>query len=195
MRKNIALWIWMLSCLTTLGWSATGRGRSQPITIDVRVHPSITSISPQQGSTLGGTAVTIVGANFALKDMKVKLAGTEATEVTTQSASQLTAKTPKGVAGATTVEVIHANGTTASLTEGFKYQAPLIQRVEVSAEPKTLVANGVATSQITIKLVDQNGELVPSETVSLSADQGTTPKVATNIRTAPIRPPTPHPNR
>ena len=180
MRKNIALWIWMLSCLTALGWSATGRGRSQPITIDVRVRPTITSISPQQGSTLGGTAVTIVGANFALKDMKVKLAGTEATEVTTQSASQLTAKTPKGVAGATTVEVIHANGTTASLTEGFKYEAPLIQKVEISAEPKTLVANGVATSQITVKLVDQNGELVPSETVSLSTDQGTIPKVATN---------------
>ena len=78
------------------------------------------------------------------------------------------------------MEVIHANGTTASLTEGFKYEAPLIQKVEVSAEPKTLVANGVATSQITIKLVDQNDELVPSETVSLSADQGTIPKVATN---------------
>ena len=134
--------------------AATGRGRSQPITIDVRVRPTIASIRPQQGSTLGGTAVTIVGTNFALKDMKVKLAGTEATEVTTQSASQLTAKTPTGVAGATTVEVIHANGTTASLTEGFKYEAPLIQKVEISAEPKTLVANGVATSQITVKLVD-----------------------------------------
>jgi len=116
-------------------------------------------------------------------------------EVTSQSVSQLTVKTPEGVAGATTVEVIHANGTTVSLTDSFKYQAPLIQKVEVSAEPKTLIANGVATSQITIKLVDQNGELVPSETISLSTDQGTIPKVATNIRTAPILPPTLLPNR
>ena len=58
------------------------------------------------------------------------------------------------------MEVIHANGTSVSLADSFKYEAPLIQKVEVSADPKTLVANGVATSQITIKLVDQNGELV-----------------------------------
>ena len=70
MRKNIALWIWMLSCLTALGWSATGRGRSQPITIDVRVRPTITSISPQKGTTFGGTAVTTVGTNFSLESIE-----------------------------------------------------------------------------------------------------------------------------
>ena len=173
MKTNkIVLWIWILSSLTALGWSATGRGRSEAITIDVRVRPTITSISPAQGTTLGGTAITIEGTNFALTDMRVKLGDSPATAVTSQSSSQLTAQTPKGIAGATTVEVIHANGTSASLSDGFKYQAPLVQRVEVSAQPETLVANGVATSQLTIKLIDQNGELVPSETVTLSVEQG-----------------------
>ena len=183
-----------MKSLKTLGWinllllaftchqlhAATGRGRSQPITIDVRVRPTVTSVSPQSGTTFGGTVVTIKGADFALKGMAVKFGSTDATNVVSKSVTQLTAKSPTGVAGATDIQVIHQNGTVTILKGGFKYQAPVIQKVEVTADPASIVANGISSSQITVKLVDQNGELVPSEKVSLSADRGTLPEVAEN---------------
>ena len=100
-----------MKSLKTLGWinllllaftchqlhAATGRGRSQPITIDVRVRPTVTSVSPQSGTTFGGTVVTIKGADFALKGMAVKFGSTDATNVVSKSVTQLTAKSPQGV--------------------------------------------------------------------------------------------------
>jgi hypothetical protein len=70
-QLKMMFWIHLILLVVTCQLqAATGRRRSQPITIDVRVRPDITSISPQQGTIFGGTAVTTVGTNFSLESIE-----------------------------------------------------------------------------------------------------------------------------
>ena len=66
--------------------------------------PTITTISPNSGSTNGGTAVTITGTNF-ISGATVTFGGTAATNVTVVSSTSITATTPAHVAGAVNVVV------------------------------------------------------------------------------------------
>ena len=96
------------------------------------VIPTITSISPNSGPIVGGTAVTITGTNFAT-GATVTLGGTAATNVVVVSGTQITATTPAGSAGAATVTVT-VNGQSGSLANGFTYNVPVgDQQVAVSA--------------------------------------------------------------
>ena len=76
---------------------------------DQRVHLCGTAdgeqrVSPNSGSTAGGTAVTITGTNFAA-GATVTFGGTAATNVVVVSSTTITATTPAGSAGAVTVTV------------------------------------------------------------------------------------------
>jgi hypothetical protein len=86
--------------------------------------PTITGISPNSGSTSGGTTVTITGTNF-VSGMTVKLGGTSATGVTVVSSTSLTAVTPAEVAGPALVEVINPELLNASFEDGFTYNLAL----------------------------------------------------------------------
>ncbi len=55
--------------------------------------PTVTSVSPNQGTSLGGTLITIMGTNFT-SSAKVNLYGQFATNVTYVSSTELTADTP-----------------------------------------------------------------------------------------------------
>jgi hypothetical protein len=81
--------------------------------------PTVTSVSPNTGTTAGGTAVTITGANFAA-GASVTFGGTTATNVVVVSSTSITATTPAGAAGAVTVTVT-VSGQSGSLTSGFTY--------------------------------------------------------------------------
>ena len=82
----------------------------------------VTAISPNVGSTAGGTSVTISGQEFA-SDATVTIGGVPAANVVFQSATQLTAVTPAHADG--TVDVaVSAGGRSATLTNGFGYLAP-----------------------------------------------------------------------
>ena len=59
--------------------------------------PTVSSVSPNSGSTAGGTAVTITGTNFAA-GATVTFGGTAATNVVVVSGTQITATTPAGSA-------------------------------------------------------------------------------------------------
>jgi hypothetical protein len=83
------------------------------------VTPTVSSISPNSGSTAGGTAVTITGTNFA-SGATVTIGAAAATNVVVVSATQITATTPAHAAGAATVTVT-ASGQSGSLTNGFTY--------------------------------------------------------------------------
>ena len=76
-------------------------------------------VSPNSGSTTGGTAVTITGTNFAA-GATVTFGGTAATNVVVVSGTQITATTPAHAAGAVTVTVT-VNGQSGSLSNGFTY--------------------------------------------------------------------------
>lgn len=91
--------------------------------------PTVTSVSPNTGSTAGGTPVTISGTNFA-SGATVTFGGTgSATNVTVVNSTTITANAPAGSAGAVTVTVT-VGGFSGNLTNGFTYVAPTITYVQ-----------------------------------------------------------------
>ena len=85
--------------------------------------PTVTSVSPSSGSTLGGTAVTITGTNFAA-GATVTFGSAGATNVVVVSSTTITATTPAGSAGAATVTVTNLGALAGSLTNGYTYVVP-----------------------------------------------------------------------
>ena len=85
--------------------------------------PVVSSVSPNNGPTAGGTGVTITGTNFAA-GATVTFGGTAATNVVVVNSTSITATTPAHAAGAVTVTVT-VNGQSGSLTNGFTYNAPV----------------------------------------------------------------------
>ena len=69
----------------------------------------MSSVSPNNGSTTGGTAVTITGTNFAA-GATVTFGGTAATNVVVVNSTTITATTPLHAAGAVTVTVTNPVG-------------------------------------------------------------------------------------
>ena len=82
--------------------------------------PTLTSISPSTGSTVGGTTITLTGTQFAA-GATVSVGGVSATSVTVVSATSITAITPAG-SGAASVTVTRNGLTTAGQT--FTYVGP-----------------------------------------------------------------------
>lgn len=81
---------------------------------------SITGISPNNGSTAGGTVVTITGTNFVSGTTTVQFGTQAGINVTVNSPTSLTVQSPSGSAGAVDVSV--TTGTdTATSTGGFTY--------------------------------------------------------------------------
>jgi hypothetical protein len=104
--------------VTTLG----GTNRANTLYTYV-APPTVPSISPTSGSTLGGTSVTITGTNFT-NASDVTIGGTAATSVNVVDSSTITATTPAGSAGTASVLVTTPGGTNAANTL-FTYVAPL----------------------------------------------------------------------
>jgi hypothetical protein len=90
--------------------------------------PTITNVSPNNGPTAGGTSVTITGTNFAA-GATLTFGTAAATNVVVVSATQITATTPAGTAGAATVKVTNPSGLIGSLTNGFTYGPPTVSSV------------------------------------------------------------------
>ena len=78
--------------------------------------PTVTSVSPNSGTTAGGTAVTITGTNFAA-GATVIFGSTAASNVVVVSATTITATTPAGSAGAVTVTVSNPGGQSGGLAK------------------------------------------------------------------------------
>ena len=87
--------------------------------------PSLSSVQPNSGSTAGGTAVTIAGANFQV-GASVHFGSVPATGVTVNSAASISAVTPAGAAGAVDVTVTNPDSQSAVLPSGFRYLAPCL---------------------------------------------------------------------
>jgi hypothetical protein len=83
---------------------------------------TVAAISPNGGTTAGGTAVTITGTNF-VAPATVTLGGTAATAVVVANASTITATTPAHAAGTVGVSV-QSNTQTGTLPSGYFYFTP-----------------------------------------------------------------------
>jgi uncharacterized protein (TIGR03437 family) len=86
--------------------------------------PVITSINPAFGPPIGGTLVTISGANFTeSEDTRVTFDGIPAAQVTVLSSTTLTAVTPRHIPGPINVRVVNRRGSAAQ-RNGFTYYEP-----------------------------------------------------------------------
>lgn len=85
--------------------------------------PTITSVTPSSGTTLGGTSIVVTGGYFGT-GTTIRLGGVSATGVQLLSATQLSAITGPGAAGAVYVTVTNLDLQNATLPDGFTYVAP-----------------------------------------------------------------------
>lgn len=109
--------------------------------------PTLLNVSPNSGSTLGGTSVTLTGTNFT-PTTTVTIGGIAATNVNVVNAMTLTATTPTYVNGSLIVDVSINNGVnTATLISGFTYtaSAPTLS----NASPNTGSVAGGTTITLT----------------------------------------------
>ena len=127
--------------VTTVGGAAT---LSEGFTYFIPV-PTIASLSPNSGTTLGGTPITITGANLTGAS-SVTFGGVAATSVVVVNATTITLITPSGAEGPQIVAVTTPGGT-ATLPDGFTYltNAPTITGVT----PSSGTFNGGTTITLT----------------------------------------------
>ena len=143
MRLSSGLRLPLAAMLVAAGL-AVACGGSSPGPGPIPTIPSVLSVSPNSGTTLGGTAITVTGANFAA-GIQVTVGGAAATNVIVTSSTTLTATTPTRPAG--TVEVtVTLEGQSGSLPAAFTYIAPS----QVTNEPpviQSITARGVKPNE------------------------------------------------
>lgn len=96
--------------------------------------PTVSVLSPGQGSASGGNTVTLSGTGFT-GATAVKFGTTAATSFTVVSASQITAVVPAGAAGPVAVTVTTASGTSAPTIFYFYLAAPVLAEVDPARGP------------------------------------------------------------
>src|SRR6185503_8249721 len=109
--------------------------------------PEVISISPNSGSTSGGTSVTITGTGFSA-GATVTLGGTAATNVSVVSSVSITATTPAHAAGAVDVVVTNSDGQDDTLSNGFTYSGSgnQISNINVASNCNTSALINFSTS-------------------------------------------------
>ena len=114
------------------------------------------SITPDTGTTNGGTVVTIAGSDFAA-GANVTVGGIPADRVSVQNANTITASLPAGSAALATVIVRNTSGTAGTLPGGYTYATVAgINFIQVnSAHP----ASPAATATVTYPLPQTAGNL------------------------------------
>jgi len=95
--------------------------------------PTLTSVTPLHGSTLGGTVLTIDGAWFG-GTVEVTVGGVPCTGVELVTPTQLRATTPPGAAGQAPIAVTAIGGTSLS-PQPFTYVEQQIQSIVPSSGP------------------------------------------------------------
>jgi hypothetical protein len=85
--------------------------------------PAITSVTPTNGSTAGGTLVTIAGSNF-VSGLSVFFGASNAASVNFSNAALVTAIAPSHSSGAVDVTVQNPGGQSAILSNAFMFQTP-----------------------------------------------------------------------
>ncbi|MEU8488004.1 IPT/TIG domain-containing protein [Streptomyces sp. NPDC048641] len=125
----------------------TGNSNSVTFTFVVAQVPVVTGVAPSSGPTSGGTSVTLTGTGFT-GATTVTFAGVPATSFIVNSATQITAVTPAGSAGAAVVSVTTPGGTSAPDAFFFYAMPPVLN----SADP----ALGPAAGGVVVTLTGSN---------------------------------------
>jgi len=112
--------------------------------------PVLTSVTPNNGPTTGGTAVTIVGDGFGASGTPVvTFGGKAATSIVRLNQTTITAVTPTGTAGAAEVAVTPEGGTIIKSSDLFTYKAARLTPLIYSSSPSTGPEVGGITLTVT----------------------------------------------
>ncbi|MEV4510246.1 IPT/TIG domain-containing protein [Dactylosporangium sp. NPDC049525] len=95
-------------------------------------QPAVSSLSPNTGSTAGGTSVTITGTALAGASA-VTFGGVNATSYTVDGATQITAVSPAGTVGAKNVVVTTPGGTSTATPFTYAVPAPVVASLSPSS--------------------------------------------------------------
>ena len=77
--------------------------------LDNQPPPVITSVTPESGLFSGGTAITVIGTGFS-SGLELSIGGVSANTIALTGATQITAVTPAGTAGARELKVTNPDG-------------------------------------------------------------------------------------
>ena len=110
----------------TVGLSNTNGSAARASGYRYHVRPVLSTASPSNGTSLGGTLVTLRGSGFqvdAAGPNQVLFGSTPANAVNTLDDTRVTCRVPSGVAGSiVTLTLSNANGST-QLLNGFRYNS------------------------------------------------------------------------
>ncbi|WP_345739054.1 IPT/TIG domain-containing protein, partial [Prosthecobacter algae] len=149
------------------GTAAGGVDSSAAQTFTIQVlppAPTVANVAPSSGTTLGGTSVTITGTEFT-NATAVTFGGTAATSFTVDSATQITAVTPAGTAGAASVLVTTPSGTNAANTL-FTYVVPNFAPVITSNGGDATASINVAENSTAVTTVTATDADLPAQTLT-----------------------------
>lgn len=122
--------------------SSAGGDGTKTAAFTYTAAPTLVSASPLQGSTAGGTTVTITGTGLP-SDAQVLFDGVAGTGVTVATGgASLTVKSPAHAAGSATIALKLADGTSISLATPFTYTA--------AATPGQIVSGKVTPGSIAL---------------------------------------------
>ena len=110
--------------VSTPGGGTSGIVAARPLHLNAPPLPAVTSVTPNNGSTLGGTVVSIVGTNLT-GTSAVSFGGTAATTFTPVDATHVTATSPAHASGTIDVTVTTGAGTSGIVAgDHFTFNAP-----------------------------------------------------------------------
>ena len=126
-RQHSGLGALAMSALLTLAVSAASCGGSSSSGVAANTTVAITTVSPEVGSTYGGTLVTITGEGFTLGQTPsvVRFGGVLASSINVIDDNTLTAVSPEGVPGSEVFVTVSNSGGLGSGQYRYLVPAPI----------------------------------------------------------------------
>ncbi len=120
-----------------------------PHLVTVETAPSVTSVTPNQGPSAGGTSVTVTGTQFQ-DGLAVYFGDVAATDVVVVTDSQIACTTPAHFPALADVRVVNADTSEATLLSGFRYvdETVVLSLPEVSGDFGTFVSIPLTVSNV-----------------------------------------------
>jgi len=107
--------------------------------------PGITSVSPTEGPSAGGSVVIAIDGTAFTSSATVQVGSGNATGVSVSGTTRITATVPNGTAGAADVKVTNSDGTTATASAAYTYRSPGSTSTSALASCSVLMGAGVST--------------------------------------------------
>jgi len=165
--------------------TAAGTGTGTDLYSYAASPPTVTSISPTNGSTLGGTQVTIKGTNFN-GTPQVTIGGVAAAEVTVVNSTTLTAVTPAGT-GTNVPVVVTTSFGTSTAADIYTYQAPTPPAPSVPTVTSFTPTSGTTLGLTLVTITGTN--LTGATSVTFGANLGTNVTVVNSTTVTVLTPP------